>query len=66
MIVYVIAFYPGYKHLTNLTAMLLAMTSSLFTGAMPSYYQNYVFFNFHGITSLIIDSIPAKKGRHRL
>lgn len=51
---YIIASYPNYETLTSLTVASLAMVSSLYIGVIPIHESNSIFFNFNGITPLIV------------
>ncbi len=51
-VAYLIAFYPGYESVTNMTAKLLSVVSSWYLGVAPAYFNDYVIFNFKEITPL--------------
>lgn len=51
---YIVTFYPSYKDLTSLTVSSLAIVSSLYIGVIPVHGTNDIFFNFNGITPLIV------------
>lgn len=52
-ILFVIYFYP-YDYLTTYTTRSVAVLSLFFIDVVPSYYQNYIFFNFGTITPVSI------------
>lgn len=53
MIGIIVYFYPKYDILTNFTVKVVVLLSSLYLGIVPAYYENNIFYNFHGSTTTL-------------